>query len=198
MNFRHAVLLALITAAAPAALRAQNSPSMNPGAVSEPSPSASGIGGFAGLGKDRPKDARTEITATKEATFDNAASVAEFIGRVVVRDPQFTLTCDRLKVILSKDRKGLESAEAIGNVVIVQENTTGSTTKAIGRAEKATYTPATGEVILRGWPSVQQGINNQVATEEGTVMVLNRSGKSTTKGGSKTVISDTSESGGAR
>ncbi len=172
---------------------AQETPSMNQGEKQESSPLTS----FAGLGKDRPADAKTEITANKEATFDNAASVAEFVGRVVVRDPQFTLTCDRLKVTLSKNRKGMEVAEAIGNVVIVQENTekSGQTTKAIGRSGLATYIPATGEVTLRNWPSVQQGMNNQVATEESTVMVLNRNGKSRTVGGSKTVITDTSEAG---
>lgn len=161
-------------------------PSMSPGERA-----GSPLGGaFAGLGKDRPKDAQTEITATKEASFDNANSTAEFVGRVVVRDPQFTLTCDRLKVVLSKDRRGMETAEAFGNVVIVQETTEGQASKAIGRAGQATYVPSTGDVTLRIWPSIQQGVNNQVATEEGTVMILNRSGRSTTKGGSKTMITD--------
>lgn len=165
------------------------------GLEKQESTTAGMMGGFGALGKDRPKDARTEITATKEASFDNAASIAEFSGRVVVRDPQFTLTCDRLKVTLSKGRKGMELAEATGKVVIVQENTdaNGKTTKAIGRAEKLTYVPATGEITLKVWPSVQQGINNQVATEESTIMILKRDGKSQTIGGSKTVISDTGE-----
>ncbi len=171
----------------------EETPSMNAG--SSPAP---GFGAFAGIGQDRPKGARTEITATQEATFDNAANIAEFIGRVVVRDPQFTLTCDRLKVTLSKDRKGLETAVATGNVVIIQEQVSGNQQKAIGRAGEATYVPATGDVTLRIWPSVQQGINTQVATEESTVMILNRNGKSTTRGSSKTVISDTEGAGGSR
>jgi lipopolysaccharide export system protein LptA len=176
---------------------AQQPPSMSAGAKPE---AASPTGAFAGLGKDRPADAKTEITANKEATFDNAASVAEFTGNVIVRDPQFTLTCDHLKVILSKNRKGIERAEASGNVVIVQENKekSGTASKAIGKAGFATFIPATGEVILKSWPSVQQGMNNQVATEEGTVMIMNRSGTSKTTGPSKTVItSDATESGGS-
>lgn len=179
------------------AASAQQSPSMDGGGKPESTPAG---GAFAGLGKDRPADAKTEITANKEATFDNAASVAEFVGNVKVRDPQFTLTCDRLKVTLSKTRKGMEVAEATGNVVIIQESTekNGQTTKAIGKAGLAIYTPANGEVILKIWPSVQSGLNNQVATEEGTVMILNRSGKSQTKGSSKTVISETSEAGTGR
>ncbi len=73
--------------------------------------------------KDRPKDAKTEITSKKQATFDNATSIAEFEGSVVVKDPQFTLFCDQLRVTLGKDRKGLQLVEAFGNVIIVQENT---------------------------------------------------------------------------
>jgi lipopolysaccharide transport protein LptA len=145
------------------------------------------------MGGDRPKDSKTEITATKQATFDNAASVAEFEGKVVVRDPQFTLFCDRLKVSLAENRKGIKTAEALGNVTIVQENTDaeGQKIKSIGRAGKAVFEPSSGRVTLTVWPQVQHGINNQVGTEEGTVMVLNRDGKSTTTGGSKTMIVDT-------
>jgi lipopolysaccharide transport protein LptA len=178
------------------AAHAQQSPSMNGGGKPEAKPA----GAFAGMGKDRPADAKTEITASKEATFDNAASVAEFTGSVIVHDPQFTLSCDRLKVTLSKDRKGMEEAEAFGNVVIIQENTekSGQTTKAIGKAGTATYFPASGEVTLKDWPSVQQNMNNQVATEKGTVMTLNRNGKSHTEGPSKTVIKDTSEAGATK
>ncbi|MFA7233430.1 MAG: LptA/OstA family protein [Terrimicrobiaceae bacterium] len=184
------VLLFLGTCAA----NAQQTPSMNGGGKPESTPS----GAFAGLGKDRPADAETQITANKEATFDNAASVAEFSGNVIVRDPQFTLTCDRLKVTLSKSRKGMELAEASGNVVIIQENTEKSTAKAIGKAGFAAYRPESGEVTLKIWPSVQQGMNNQVATEEGTVMILNRNGKSQTRGPSKTVFSETSEAGAVK
>ena len=169
---------------------------MNGGEKPKPAPS----GAFAGLGKDRPADARTEILANKEATFDNSASVAEFTGSVVVHDPQFTLTCDRLKVTLSKSRKGMEMVEASGNVVIIQENTdkSGKASKAIGKAGFATYKPESGEITLKSWPSVQQNMNTQVGTEEGTVMFLNRNGKSHTEGPSKTVITDTSEAGVAK
>ena len=148
--------------------------------------------GVKGLTKDRPKDAKTEITSKKQATFDNASSIAEFEGSVVVKDPQFTLFCDQLRVTMGKDRKGLQLVEAFGNVIIVQENTdeAGKKTKATGRSGKAVYEPVSGDVTLTTWPSVQHDINMQVATEESTVMILNRSGKMTTKGGSRTVIVD--------
>lgn len=147
------------------------------------------------LGKDRPKDAKTEITAKNEATFNNETNTATFVGNVVVKDAQFTLFCDNLVVTLNKNRKGMERAEAIGHVVIVQENTDekGKVVKAIGRSGKAIYNPLTGEVTLLSWPSIQHGVNNQVATEEGTIMILNRNGRSQTTGGSKTMISETGE-----
>lgn len=144
-------------------------------------------------GGERPKGAKTEITATEMATFDNETSIAEFTGKVVVKDPQFTLFCDRLKVTLHKDRKGMQLAEAFENVIIVQENTdaAGEKIRSIGRAGKAVFVPDTGEITLTNWPQVQHGINNQVSTEQGTVMILNRNGRSHTTGGSRTVIVDT-------
>lgn len=114
---------------------------------------------------------------------------------MVVRDTQFTLTCDNLLVHLGKDQKGLESVDATGNVVIIQEKSDpkSTTAKSIGRAGEVTYKPATGEVVMRKWPSIQQGINQQVATEESTIMILKNSGQSRTIGGSKTLITDSSD-----
>ncbi len=169
-------------------------PTMSPDLGAEPTGTKDPFG-VKGLTKDRPKDAKTEITSKKQATFDNATSVAEFEGSVVVKDPQFTLFCDQLRVTLGKDRKGLQLVEAFGNVIIVQDNTddAGKKVKATGRSGKAVYEPVSGDITLTVWPSVQHDINMQVATEEGTVMTLNRNGKMTTKGGSRTVIVDGSQ-----
>jgi lipopolysaccharide transport protein LptA len=163
--------------------------------MSADSKSGKSPGLFNMAGGDRPSGAKTEITATKESTFDSEKNIAEFSGRVVVRDPQFTLTCDRLKVSLSTDRKGIAVAEAQGNVLIVQEKSDpkSNAQQAIGRAGEVTYKPDSGEVVLRDWPSIQQGINNQVATEQSTIMILRSSGQSRTIGGSKTLIADTAK-----
>ena len=151
--------------------------------------------GFLSPMGERPKGAKTEITASEEASFDNEKNVAEFKGGVVVKDTQFTLSCDTLTVKLAKDRGGIEVAEARGNIVVVQATDPANPKqeKAIGRAGQMTYKPDTGDITLREWPSIQQGINNQVATEAGTVMYLKSSGESRTVGGSKTVISDTAK-----
>jgi lipopolysaccharide export system protein LptA len=156
----------------------------------------------------------TEITCTKEATFDNRSRRAVFTGSVKVKDPQFTISCERLTAVLrdsaakkgADDRPGaqnpagqqaggLERAIAEGNVVIIQDKpgeNGGPTKHYIGKGERAEYDAATGDVVLTGWPQVQQGINTQVATEAATVMTLNRDGRMKTQGGSKTVIQEQS------
>ncbi len=189
MKICYAPLLACLIALPGLSMAQDASPSMAGGAEK------SSPFGMKMLSKDRPKDAKTEITAATQATFDNASSVAEFEGKVVVRDPQFTLFCDKLKVTLDDKRKGIKVAEATGNVVIVQDNTdaSGQKIKSIGRSGKAIFEPDSGNVTLTIWPQVQHGINNQVATEEGTVMILNRDGRSRTEGGSKTMIVDTGD-----
>ena len=183
-------LLAAFGLASTALAAPGDSPSMSAGATESKNPM-----GLGGLGKERPKDAKTEITAKKEATFDNTTSKAEFSGSVVVKDPQFTLYCDNLKVSLKKGSRGLQQATATGNVVIVQDNKdeTGKIVKSICRSGQAVFEPDSGDIILTVWPSVQQGVNLQVSTEEGTKMTLNRDGRSKTEGASKTVIVESGE-----
>ena len=148
-----------------------------------------------GKGKDRPANAETIITSREQTTFDNKTGEAEFIGSVVVKDPQFTLTADRLKVFLNPERKGLQRVEASGNVVIRQENqdAKGDNVVSVARAGKAIFYPDTGDVDLTEWPQVTQGINTHVSTEAGTRMILNRAGKINTVGSSRTLIIDNGE-----
>jgi len=151
--------------------------------------------GLGPLADNRPLGAKTEITAQKEATFDEKKNVAVFVGNVRVTDPGFLLASDRLTVKLSADRSGIESAVAEGNVVIVQrtaEDIDGKNKGAVGRAQRAEYVPASGRATLSGSPQIQQGINRHIATSPGTRMILNRDGRASTVGPSRTVITDTS------
>lgn len=171
---------------------------MSPEAGATPAKRKNDSSPLGALQKDRPKGAKTEIMSEQEATFDNETSVATFVGKVVVKDPQFNLFCDKLTVYLNKERKGIERAEAEGNVVIVQENENEKkeVVKSVGRGGKAIFTPDTGDVELRESPSIQQGINNHISTDPGTIMILNREGRLKTNGPSRTVIIDASTAGG--
>ena len=99
---------------------------------------------------------------------------------------------------LASPASGLERAVAEGNVIITQDKVdekTGDVTRYVGKGAKADYNAVTGEMVLSGWPQIQQGLNNQVATEEGTVMIMDKDGHFRTKGPSKVVIeSDTKPS----
>lgn len=166
--------------------------------------------------KVTPPTDSTEITASEEASFDEKNRQAIFIGNVKVVNPQFTLTAKKLTAFLAGKGTaakpattpapgagatpagggGLERAVAEGDVIIVQDQPGEpgkEPTRYVGRGQKADYDVKTGDITLSGWPQVQQGINNHIATEEGTVMIINRSGKMRTSGRSKTVIQDSSE-----
>jgi lipopolysaccharide export system protein LptA len=163
-----------------------------------------------------PRDEKkaTEITCSGETLFDVKAGQAVFVKEVKIADPQFALSADKLTVFLKKAIKpeakteskpevtptrkpdagpgsGLDRAVAEGNVVITQDKVdekTGEITHYIGKGAKADYNALSGEMTLSGWPQIQQGLNNQVATEEGTVMIMNKDGHLRTVGRSKTVI----------
>jgi len=143
----------------------------------------------AGLQSNEP--VTTEIYAD-EAFFDSTKNMGIFSGRVKVIDPRFNLQSDKLTVFITKGQnQSLEKAVAEGNVGLVRERPDpngGAPTRAIGRADKATYTAATGDVELRGTPRVQEGANMHVATSPDTVMVINQNSQLSTHGPSRTEI----------
>ena len=94
--------------------------------------------GFGGLSKDRPKGSKTEISAEREATFNEKENRATFVGGVRVKDPAFLLSADRLTVFLNRNRSGIDRAVAEGNVVIVQQTEAGEK-GAVGRARRAEF-----------------------------------------------------------
>lgn len=159
----------------------------------------------------------TEITAEK-ATFDNRKHIAIFIGSVVVNDPEFYLTCDKLTAFLKSDapagaaekpapkpasdakpgaqkKGGLDRALAEGNVNIIQEKTEadGKTSRSTAKSKTADYDARTGDIILKGRPIVHQGMNQCEATSDGTVMTLNRDRNMSVDGPNKTIITDKAE-----
>src|SRR6266480_2515492 len=143
----------------------------------------------AGLQTNEP--VTTEIYSD-EAFFDSTKNMGIFSGRVKVIDPRFNLQSDKLTVFITKGQnQSLERAIAEGNVGLVRERPDpngGAPTHAVGRADKATYTAATGDVELRGTPRVQEGPNMHVATSPDTVMIINQNSQLTTHGPSRTEI----------
>jgi len=133
----------------------------------------------------------TEIYAD-EAFFDSTKNMGIFSGRVKVTDPRFNLQSDKLTVFITKGQnQGLERAIAEGSVGLVRDRPDpngGPPTRAIGRADKAIYTAATGDVELRGTPRVQEGPNMHVSTSPDTVMIINQNSQLTTHGPSRTEI----------
>ena len=95
----------------------------------------------------------------------------------------------------SDPASGLEKAIAEGHVVIVQDkvDNEGKVTHYVGKGTKAIYESASGDLTLTGWPQVQQGTNTQIATEENTIMIMNKDGQMRTKGRSRTVITEQSD-----
>lgn len=165
----------------------KNSPTMDPEQQSKPNP-------FSAISTTRrPANATTTITANQTATFDNRSGIAEFVGNVIVKDPQFELSCDKLRAILREDRKGLDRVEAIGNVVIQHQSKdeSGKDVTSTAKAGKAVYYAQSGDLELSDWPQITQGINSHVANEPSTKMILNRAGRIITNGSSRTVIADT-------
>jgi lipopolysaccharide transport protein LptA len=133
----------------------------------------------------------TEIYAD-EAFFDSTKNMGIFSGRVKVTDPRFNLQSDKLTVFITKGQnQNLEKAVAEGNVGLVRDRPDpngGPPARAVGRADKAVYTAATGNVELTGTPRVQQGLNMHVATSPDTVMIINQNSQLTTHGPSRTEI----------
>ena len=98
----------------------------------------------------------------------------------------------------AKQKKGggLERAIAEADpgrrVTVTQEKeeADGSTSHSIGHGTKVVFDSITGDITLTGRPDVQQGINTCVATDDGTIMILNRDGHMRVTGPHKTVIKD--------
>jgi lipopolysaccharide transport protein LptA len=145
--------------------------------------------GAAGQQSDQPTT--TEIYAD-EAFFDSTKNMGIFSGRVKVVDPRFNLQSDKLTVFITKGQnQSLEKAIAEGNVGLVRDRPDpngGHPTRAVGRADKATYTANNGDVELVGTPRVQEGPNLHVATSPDTVMIVSQNSQLRTHGPSRTQI----------
>jgi lipopolysaccharide transport protein LptA len=157
----------------------------------EDNSSGTSIFGSSAAGLQSNQPTTTEIYSD-EAFFDSTKNMGIFSGRVKVVDPRFNLQSDKLTVFITKGQnQSLEKAIAEGNVGLVRDRPDpkgGPPTRAVGRADKATYTATTGDVELMGTPRVQEGPNLHVATSPDTVMVISQNSQLRTHGPSRTEI----------
>lgn len=150
----------------------------------------------------------TEITA-REATFDNRTHEASFTGEVIVKDPEFGLSCEKLSIYLKKPAEpaplgaapnpkpqngadagsGIDKAIAEVDVIITMDkpDANGKPQRYIGRAKKAIFDNASGVLTLSGWPQIAESMGGSVSKqilsrEEGCVIVIDRAGKIDVKG----------------
>ncbi len=75
-------------------------------------------------------------------------STVTFDSNVVVQDAQFEMRCARLVAQVDSRTRRIVRVDATGGVVVTQE-------KRVGRAQKATYTPEDGKVVLEGDPRLE-------------------------------------------
>jgi lipopolysaccharide transport protein LptA len=179
------------TAAAAAASPAPVKKAEKPAKKKEDKSPATNLFGSSAAGLQSNEPVTTQIYAD-EAFFDSTKNMGIFSGRVKVIDPRFNLQSDKLTVFITKGQnQSLEKAIAEGHVGLVRDRPDpngGAPTRAIGRADQATYTAATGDVELKGTPRVEEGANMHVATSPDTVMIINQNSQLSTHGPSRTEI----------
>ena len=81
---------------------------------------------------------------------------------------------------------GIDHVLAEGHVVILQKKAPtkpGEEEKiSIGRGETGTFDNKSGDMVLRGWPSLEQNGSSLIAKSEGTVMTIHRDSSLNTEG----------------
>lgn len=101
---------------------------------------------------EQKKERRDEPIQVKsnELSTDNSKRTATFTGKVVARQADITIYCDRLVVHYGEGEQSVEMVEAFGNVQIFQVNRR-------GYGGKAEYDNRTGIIVLQDNPRVYQG-----------------------------------------
>jgi lipopolysaccharide export system protein LptA len=88
------------------------------------------------------------------------------------------------------DKAVAEMKTPEGRVEITQDKTDadGKVVHSVGHGSRADYDATTGDIVLTGRPDVKKGTDWVIATDDSTVITLNRDGHMATKGPTKTVI----------
>lgn len=153
--------------------------------------------------KKQAKKSKSEVMeiVSDEAETDFEKNTVTFIGNVVLTDPTFNLTCDRLLIYLNE--KGVEAdgefkkAIATGAIVVVERiNEKGD--KDVGQSRQVEYDAKTGDIVLSGGPPVLQSGGGLVNTKSpDATITLKRDGNHSVKDKSKFIIPVKGKKGGA-
>jgi lipopolysaccharide export system protein LptA len=105
-----------------------------------------GSGKAPAAGEEKPKG--PTIIDAQEATFDQRANLAVFVGTVVVKDPEFNVWCDKLTAYLKhEDKTGADSkttSKAVTPKAATPKPATPKSDSANGASAKATPAPRGG------------------------------------------------------
>ncbi len=94
-------------------------------------------------------EAEATVITSDRLTFSQQHQYALFEDNVLVRDGAMQMRADRLTVFFDANNQA-EKIEALGRVVMRQEDTT-------AWARKATYDVAAGTIFLEGSPRIRRG-----------------------------------------
>ncbi len=152
---------------------------------------------------EKEKGTNTQVMEIEadESVMDNQNRLITFTGHVIVTEPRFTLTSDRLDVWMNddtnldgtptnegaaasdEDRAPFKRAIATGGMVEIEK--IGADGKVqIAKARKADYDATTGDIILSGGPpTLQSGSGFVNPSSPDAVIILRADGNHQIKGG---------------
>lgn len=117
---------------------------------------------------------------SNELVADNKGKTAIFTGKVVAKQGDVTIFCDKMTVFYGNTQGDVDKIEADGNVRIVQENRTGISSHAV-------YESVQGKITLTGGnPKVMQGADT--VTGETITYFINEERSSVSGGRVEAVI----------
>ena len=110
--------------------------------------SAVQVGAAPALKSKMPRGTGQTVITANRMEYDYNDGTVLFEENVKVADPQFTMTADRIIVLLDGANE-LKQVRCLGNVVLVSENRT-------ARCAEAIYTKVDGKIVLIGEAMLQR------------------------------------------
>ena len=110
----------------------------------------------------RPRKTGDTVITSNRMEYDYTDSAVLFEENVKVVDPEFTMTADRV-IVLLEGTNHLKQVRCLGNVVLVSEDRS-------ARCAEAVYTKADGRIVMTG-DAVLQRAKDQIWGKKITIWV---------------------------